>query len=151
MVDQTGNWPPQTKPKMWLLAECCPFCLTACGDILALQKMLSRGWLTSYLLKGRSVHPSSQCRVAPVMELCLCLSLQQLICFTIRFLVACKIHWGAEMIKFCNNPALLQFYRWSHKPALAPAFYEFIRVSNASRSEVRTKYFQLLLPLHVEI
>lgn len=57
----------------------------------------------------------------------------------------------AEVIKLCDDPVSLPLYLWRHEPALAARFHELIRVNSASRSEVRTKYFQLLPPFHVEI
>lgn len=97
------------------------------------------------------MHLSSQCRAAPVMELYLSLSCSNLSVLPYFSGLSEKFIEVAEMIKFCNNPVSLPLYLWCHEPTLAPAFYEFIRVNNASRFEVRTKYFQLLPPLHVEI
>lgn len=76
------------KPKLWLVAECCPSLLTACTAGNA--KLVK-----SYLLKGTGVPLSSLWGTL--------LTLQQLAWFSMFFWVVHKMHWGVE-IKLCNNP-----------------------------------------------
>lgn len=133
---------------MWLLAVLpfLPDCLWR--DSCSAENTKYR-LITLYLLKGRSVHLSSWCRVPPVMELYLCLSCSNLSVLPYFSGLSEKFIEVAEIIRFCNNPVSLPWYLWC--PLLAPAIYEFIRVNNTTCSEVRTKYFQLLPPLHVDI
>lgn len=87
--------PNHTKPKLLLVAECCPSLLLPVEMFLCCRKCQVE--VGCFLITEGYKYPMN----CPWGTL---LTPQQLAWYSIFFWALCRMHWGVEMWKLCNNP-----------------------------------------------